>query len=131
MGRHTILTDAVRAGLAEAVELGATWDAAADAVGIGVSTLRQWRRRGEDGEEPFAALVAELQRAEAAGITRALRVIRGAADDGEWTAAAWILERRYPADYGRRMESRVEVSAPSAEQAIAALLTKLTEGGDK
>lgn len=129
--RPTKLTDAIRAGLVEAVELGATWDAAANAVGIGVSTLREWRRRGEDGEEPFAALLAELQKAEAEGIARALRVIRGASEDGEWQAAAWILERRYPADYGRRMESKVEVSAPSAEQAVAALLSKLTEGEPK
>lgn len=125
--RPTKLTDAVRDGIVEAVELGATWEAAAQSAGIGVSTLREWRRRGEAGEDPFSAFVAELQKAEAAGIGRCLRVIRQAAEGGQWQAAAWLLERRYPADYGRRVESRVEVSTPSPDQAVAALLTKLAE----
>jgi hypothetical protein len=30
-----------------------------------------------------------------------LAVIRKAAKDGTWQAAAWLVERRYPASYGR------------------------------
>jgi hypothetical protein len=125
--RPTKLTPAIRDGIVEAVELGATWEAAAQSTGIGVSTLREWRRRGEVGEEPFVALLADLQKAEGASIARSLRVIRQAADGGQWQAAAWLLERRYPADYGRRSENRVEVSTPSSNDAVAGLLAKIAE----
>ena len=111
--------------LADAIRLGATWERAADVAGISVATLRDWRRRGEAGDRQFAALLAALKAAEGDGVSRALQVIRQAAEGGQWQAAAWLLERRYPADYGRRVESRVEVSAVSGQDAVAAALARL------
>lgn len=35
-------------------------------------------------------------------ITVALGVIAKAASSGNWQAAAWLLERRFPQNYGRR-----------------------------
>ena len=117
MGRPLKLTPEVEARLVEAVELGATWERAADAAGVGASTLRDWRQRGEAGEKPFAAFLASVKRAESAGVERALRSIRKAAEGGAWQASAWLLERRYPADYGRRSE--VSVRASEAQAATA------------
>ena len=117
MGRPSKLTPGTTARIAEAVELGATWERAADAAGVGASTLRDWRQRGEAGEVPFVAFVATIKRAESAGVERALMVIRKAAAAGAWQASAWLLERRYPADYGRRSE--VAVRASEAQAAVA------------
>ena len=117
MGRPLKLTPETQARIVEAVELGATWERAADAAGVGASTLRDWRQRGEAGEKPFAAFLASVKRAEGAGVERALRVIRKAAEGGAWQASAWLLERRYPADYGRRSE--VAVRASEAQAAVA------------
>ena len=119
MGRPSKLTPEVEARIAEAVELGATWERAADAAGVGASTLRDWRQRGEAGEVPFAAFLASLKRAEGAGVERALRTIREAAEGGAWQASAWILERRYPADYGRRSEVAVAARSPTADSDAA------------
>lgn len=123
MARPSKLTSEVEARIVEAVELGATWERAADAAGIGASTLREWRQRGEAGEAPFAAFVAALKRAEGDGVERALRTIRMAAESGTWQAAAWLLERRYPADYGRRTEVAVDTRQPDA--ALVEALRKL------
>ena len=127
MGRPSKLTPEVEARIAEAVELGATWERAADAAGVGASTLRDWRQRGEAGEVPFVAFVATIKRAEGAGVERALRTIREAAEGGAWQASAWILERRYPADYGRRSEVAVTARASTADSdaAIVAALHAL------
>ena len=119
MGRPSKLTPEVEARIVEAVELGATWERAADAAGVGASTLRDWRQRGEAGEVPFVAFLAALKRAEGAGVERALRSIRKAAEGGAWQASAWILERRYPADYGRRSEVAIAARSPSAESDAA------------
>ncbi len=119
MGRPSKLTPGVEARIAEAVELGATWERAADAAGVGASTLREWRQRGEAGEAPFAAFLATLKKAEGAGIERALRTIREAAEGGAWQASAWILERRYPAAYGRRSEVAVTARASTADSDAA------------
>lgn len=123
MARPSKLTSEVEARIVEAVELGATWERAADAAGIGASTLREWRQRGEAGEEPFSAFLAALKRAEGDGVARALRTIRQASESGTWQAAAWLLERRYPADYGRRTEVAVDTRQPDA--ALVEALRKL------
>ena len=113
MGRPSKLTPETTQRIVEAVELGATWERAADAAGVGASTLGLWRRRGEAGDAPYSAFLAALKRAEGAGVERALMVIRKAAAAGAWQASAWLLERRYPADYGRRSEVSVRASAAS------------------
>ena len=122
MGRPSKLTPEVEARIVEAVELGATWERAADAAGVGTSTLGLWRRRGEAGEVPYSAFLAALKKAEGAGVERALRVIRKAAEGGAWQASAWLLERRYPADYGRRSEVAVSARVAESDAAIVAAL---------
>ena len=43
----------------------------------------------------------ELKKAEVEGEAVAIQVIRKAASDGTWTAAAWLLERRFPQRWSR------------------------------
>jgi hypothetical protein len=123
MARTTKLNPETLDRLVEAVQLGATWEMAAAAAGVDVSTVHRWR-----ADEGNCELRDRLKAAEAVGALTALRSIRDAAAGGTWQAAAWLLERRYPADYGRRSESRVEVSTPSPDSAVGALLAKLGPG---
>lgn len=121
--------------IVRSIELGMPWNLAADAAGIGRSTLHEFRLRGAQGEPPFAAFVDRLRAAEAAGVARSLATIRAAAEGGTWQASAWLLERRYPSEFGRRSE--VAVVAESAQvdpnRAIVLLLGKIVStdnGGD-
>jgi len=41
-----------------------------------------------------------------------LQVITGAAKNGTWPAAAWMLERRYPMMYGRSESRFVQQAEP-------------------
>ena len=96
-----------RAVIVRAVKLGAPWKDAAKAAGVSEATLRGWRRRGsEEDSGPHRDLVDELEKAEAEGLIKNLEVIERAADDGDWKAAAWRLERRYPGEYGRGRHRR-------------------------
>lgn len=90
------LDTARRRRLLAALEAGATIKMAAAAAGVSEDTLSRWRKAGPD-------LEAEMLQAEAAGAVRALGVIQSAAASGTWQAAAWLLERRYPGEYGRRV----------------------------
>ncbi len=64
---------------------------AAERAGIHRNTLRNWRERGERGEEPFAEFAAELAAAKAACIENEL----GRVED-----ARWKLERMDRALFG-------------------------------
>jgi hypothetical protein len=96
MARKAIELDAARRGrLMAALEAGATLRMAAAAAGVSEDTLSRWRKTRPD-------LQAEINQAEAQGAVKALEQIRAAAQGGAWQAAAWMLERRYPNEYGRR-----------------------------
>jgi hypothetical protein len=74
--------------------------AAATASGISPVTLWRWRQKDE-------ALDLAIQRARTMFIARQLSRI-DAAGEKEWKAAAWLLERRHPGDFGRRVEVKID-----------------------
>ena len=65
-------------------------------------TLRLWLIRGAEGEEPFSSFSASWEKAEADWIAERELVIRKAANEGQWQAAAWGLERHLPDEYGKK-----------------------------
>ena len=83
------------AAIIAAVETGATYRHAAASVGVSERTLHDWQVRHPQFSQA-------LKTAEAMACMAAVGTIRRAAEAGTWQAAAWYLERRYPAEYGRR-----------------------------
>jgi hypothetical protein len=53
-------------------------------------------------EWPFVVFVVQTDRARAAAEARMVNVVQRAALGGNWTAAAWFLERTAPERFGRR-----------------------------
>lgn len=132
-GRQLKLTPETRTRIVQAIGVGAPMYQAAALGGCSYWSLKTWLDRGEQeqvrldeadraeesseadravipSEEPYLRLYQELKAAEAAAVTRWLGRIEQAASDGAWQAAAWKLERRHPADFGRPM--KVEVAGP-------------------
>lgn len=85
-GRTTVRTPEVRARLVEALKLGATYDDAVQAAGLGRSAFYAWRRE----DDQFAE---ELEAARAYHRLMALRRIERAAKRGDWKAASYLLDR--------------------------------------
>lgn len=95
-------TEQVKTRILNAIELGATYEHASNYGGISRETLRDWVRRGEDEESPeFVEFYEQVQEAEGRAVVQWLAKIEKAANDGQWQAAAWKLERRYPQIYGK------------------------------
>jgi len=93
--RRTAADPAVAKRICDAVALGATYKLACKYGGVAYDTFLQWRRR-------FPAFDRQVEDAEGRAGIGWLAKIEKAANEGEWTAAAWKLERRYPETYGRR-----------------------------
>ena len=107
---HTILDN-----LLVAIKLGAPKNAAAAMAGITAQTLDNWLKRGAEGEEPFAAFKAQFDVDFYAPMKRALITInRAALEDARH--AEWLLERRYPKDFGltQKIEQSGEVTVTNA-----------------
>ena len=72
-----------------------------------------WYRWLSEGEKAKSGLKRELwdtiKKAEKDAIARNVALIQRAAQDGNWQAAAWWLERKYFEDWGRK--DKVDLSA--------------------
>ena len=113
---RTKLTPFVRKRISELIEQGMPPYRAAIAVGVTAPTFYRWRDLGErarennghGGENPYLLFVNEIEQSEARFIERNVaRIDRAAEKDTE--NAKWMLERRYPSEFGKRVE--VEIGA--------------------
>jgi hypothetical protein len=92
--------------LVNAIAIGATYEIAALYAGISHDTFARWRKAGATAKPgtPLANLHARLTEAEGRAAVGWLARIESEAANGDWKAAAWKLERRYPESYGRTMQ---------------------------
>ena len=108
MTNRTKLTPFVKKKVVEYIEMGMPIGKAANAVGVAHQTFDRWVRRGEspvdgNGDSIFVQLVQDLATAEANFIKRNVaRVDKGA--DRNTEDAKWLLERRDPGEFGKRVE---------------------------
>lgn len=95
MGRpRSVMTDEAKAKIVKAVRLGLWPDRAAEMHGISKSTFRNERKRDDE----FATAIKEAEaQAEASVHGKILRHM-----DDQWTACAWMLERRWPERWAKR-----------------------------
>ncbi|MCP4128989.1 MAG: hypothetical protein GY753_18310 [Gammaproteobacteria bacterium] len=66
--------------------------------------VRQGERKRVNGQR-FIQFSAAVKRARAEWVQEQVDIIKEAAmNGGQWTAAAWLLERRLPGEFGRRVD---------------------------
>ncbi len=94
MARKTKYTAETLAKVVEAIKMGATHVLAAGYAGISEATFYKYMSEIPEFSEA-------VKNAEGTGAMIWLAKIERAASDGNWQAAAWKLERRYPQMYGR------------------------------
>jgi transposase len=103
-----------RSIILRALRQGAPIRTACHIAGISKSTYYEWCRLGrEHPRSAHAAFVLEGSKAISTAELNLIGVIRRAAAKGDWRAALAILERRWPEEYGRRIQM---VENPSKHQ---------------
>jgi hypothetical protein len=101
-GRPTKLDSTTQQKFIDAVREGLPYSTACALAGIAETTFAVWRQRADaEPESPYAGFVRALKEAEAEAEAANVKRIRSAADNGQWQAAAWILERRHPDKWAR------------------------------
>lgn len=103
MGRPTLLSDEVEARLIEAFKIGQiSIPSACHYAGISERTYYDWMKKGREGDPRYLQFSQDIEKARAEAVMVNLAVIRKAAQNGQWQAAAWWLERVLPKEYGRK-----------------------------
>jgi hypothetical protein len=113
----------------DAILAGASHSVAAQVAGVPVRRFKDWIERGESGDMNVPAELVEFARrvrmAESRGELGLIARIRRASEEN-WSAAAWLLERRHAKRWGK--QTTVNVREMSDEQ-ITRLLTSEADGG--
>lgn len=101
MGRPLTLTPEKADKIVNALKMGNYRSAAAKYAGVEVRTLKEWVTLANKGHQPYLDLLDRMKAAEGESEASLVAAIRRAAND-TWTAAAWLLERKYAPKWGKR-----------------------------
>lgn len=130
----------------EALQTGAFLEHACGYANISRAAAYEWLSKGKDARAQleehegdrsklsanqiaYMDFADAVERARSTAIVANLGIIRKAAHDGTWTAAAWYLERTLPQHFGR--QQRIEIDQPSlSNEAAREKLAKLDLGID-
>ena len=132
MGRRTRYTTEIEDRMVEALRSGNHIDAAADYAGISHQTHYDWLRKASEGDKRYIRYAERTREARATAEIRNVTYVQRAAQNGQWQAAAWWLERAHRSRWGKTQA--VELSGPEGApvqiDARAALLELLNPGDD-
>jgi len=114
MGRKTRLTEDLIDDICIWVAANNRPVVAAAKAGVPERTFYEWKKKGAEQEEGiYREFVDRLDRSLAEGEATAVGIIKIAAGGNsdlkikpQWQAAAWLLERRMPNEYGQRPRSQ-------------------------
>jgi helix-turn-helix protein len=131
----TLMTDPEKAKIIQALRAGTPAKYACMAVGITYKTLSNWRKQAEEGREPYATFINEVERAEGQYVVETMTIIdvdgkglppgyigqgdqRVARERGDFKALAWKLEKLHPKDFAPLQKQ--EHSGPEGAPLVAA-----------
>lgn len=105
------LNDEVQERICKNLAKGAPYRESAINAGITEATFWNWYNRGKAAKSgKYKKFYLAVEEAKTRCMMDDLECIGRAAENGNWQAAAWRLERRNPEDFGRRdhLDARVE-----------------------
>ena len=107
-GRPCKLTAALIEQASDLIAQGLPYYSTAAACGISTATFMAWKATGHEHRAAsivslFSDFLEAIEKASAQLQLAMLSKITAVAENStqQWTAAAWILERRWPSEYGR------------------------------
>lgn len=120
MARRARLTRAVQEKITSALALGVYRKDAAAFAGISDATFRRWMKRGmKEATGIYAEFRTAVLDAESRAKVLAMGCVTKAIREGDWKAAAWFLERKWPQEYGDRTQLFLVGKALEAMEAAA------------
>jgi hypothetical protein len=137
-GRRRKLTPEMIDFAVAMIEHGNYINTTSDAMGIHEDTFHGWLKRGEIEQEGIDEGILEekdasifnrfyraIKKANAKAEAHLLHGIEDVGMSGEWTALAWILERRFSKNWGRKIE--VTTADDTVRDPFLAMLDRLKD----
>jgi hypothetical protein len=110
MARPCKLNPETQQRIGDGVSLGLTYALAANSAGVTYQTFNQWMSKGKtDKSGKYFEFSQYIQKCNADGARKLLERLNKAADAGNCQVCMFILERRFPEEFGRRIYRKTNV----------------------
>ena len=104
MARPSKLSSDITKRIGENIALGLPYSLAAEAAGITYQTFHEWHKKGKNSKSgEYFDFYKFIQKCNADAAKKCLERLNEAAKAGNCTVCMWILERRFPEEFGRRV----------------------------
>jgi hypothetical protein len=110
MARPCKLTPELQNKIGENVSLGLTYSLASEAAGITYKTFNEWNKKGQTEKSgKYYQFAQHIKKCNADGARKLLERLNDAAEAGNCQVCMFILERRFPEEFGRRIYRKTNV----------------------
>lgn len=126
-GPPSKLTEKTAKAIFDAIKSGVSFNAACTAAGIAGLTATRWVERGNKdlAEKRYTQYVAFVEMLKTAAAIGHKELAQSVASADDWRAQAFILERRYPNDWGKRENNAPQVNIVISDQLVTQLADAL------
>ena len=104
MARPSKLTPEIQQKIGDNIALGLTYRLAAESAGVTYKTFNDWMNKGKIGRSgKYYQFYKHINKCNADGARKLLKRIQEVAEAGDIRICLWILERRFPDEFGRQI----------------------------
>jgi transposase len=110
MARPSKLNPEIQKRIGENIALGLTYRLAAESAGVTYKTLNEWNQKGQTEKSgKYYQFAQYIKKCNAEGARKLLERLNDSANAGNCQVCMWILERRFPTEFGRRIYRKTNV----------------------
>ena len=132
MARPTKLTPEIQKKIGDGVSLGLTYALAASAAGITYQSLNQWMQRGKNSTSgKYFEFTQHIQKCNVDAAKNCLERLNAAAKAGDTRICMFILERRFPEEFGRRVYKKTNAISENKNVNAGIIVNNADEIRDK
>lgn len=119
MARPSKLTPNITKQIGENIALGLPYSLAAEAAGITYQSFNDWMNKGKTEKSgKYYQFYKYIQKCNADAAKECLKRLDGAAKAGDTRICTWILERRFPENFGRHEYRKMNVVSENLNQNV-------------
>jgi hypothetical protein len=123
MPRPSKLTPEIQQKIGENLSLGLTYSLAASAAGVTYQSFNSWLKRGQTEKSgKYYHFFKYIQKCNADGARKLLERLNGAAEAGNCQVCMFILERRFPEEFGRRIYKKTHAVSQNLNQNVEIIM---------
>jgi transposase len=110
MARPSKLTPDIQKRIGDNIALGLTYRLAAELAGVTYKTFNEWNQNGQTEQSgKYSEFAHHIKKCNATGAKILLENLNAAAKVGNCQVCMFILERRFPEEFGRRAYRKTNV----------------------